>query len=253
MPVAYTFANAGGKFMGWRIGALSILLLVILSACFGCSLPPEGSPDWYFNRADELAGKGQYEEAIEEYTKVIEANATTTTRVKAYINRAGAYINLERYDEAIADCTEAITLEPQRVRAYLYRATAYNTMGDYELAIADCTKVIEMAAAGDARDSDIDSIVVEAYIQRAYAYSKTGEPDLALTDCNSAIDIDPEQAYAYYNRGLAYKGLDMKTEAINDFEESITLTDNLRLQERATREIEELSKQETTEETEESE
>ncbi len=235
--------------MGWRIVALPILLLVILSASFGCSLPPEGSPDWYFNHADELAGKGQYEEAIEEYTKVIEANATTTTRVRAYINRAAAYINLERYDEAIADCTEAITLDPERGRAYLYRATAYNTRGDYELAIADCTEVIEMAAAGDARDSDIDSIVVEAYIQRAYAYYKTGELNPALTDCTSAIYIDPEQAYAYFNRGLAYKGLGMKTEAISDFEKSITLSDNLWFQEKATREIEELSEEETTEDT----
>jgi tetratricopeptide (TPR) repeat protein len=236
--------------MGWRIVVLFMLLLVILSACFGCSLPPEGSPDWYLDYADELASKGQYEEAIEEYTIVIKANATTTTRVRAYINRAAAYINLERHDEAICDCTEAITLDPERVRAYLYRATAYNTMGDYELAIADCARVIEMAATGDARDSDIDSIVVEAYIQRAYAYYKIGELNSALTDCDSAIDIDPEQPYAYFNRGLVYKGLGMKAEAISDFEKSITLSDNLWLQEKAMREIEELSEEETTEDAE---
>lgn len=234
--------------MGWRFVAFSSLLLVILSALFGCSPPPEGSPEWYFNRADELAGEGQYEEAIEEYTKVIEANATNTTRVGAYINRAAAYIALERYDEAIADYTEAIILDPERALAYKNRAAAYNAKGDYELAISDSNGVIEMAAAGDAKDSDIDSIVAEAYIQRAYAYCNSDKPNLAITDCNRAIDIDPEQAYAYFNRGLAYKMLDKKVEAINDFAKSITLTDNLRLHERATREIEELCEEETTEE-----
>jgi len=191
--------------MGWRIAALSVLLLVILSAFSGCSPPPEGSPEWYLNRANELAGLGKYEEAIAEYTTVIEANATTSTKVNAYIQRAYAYMKLERYDEAIVDYTEAIFLDHERASAYADRAAAYNAKGDYEVAIIDC---------------------------------------------NSALDIDPEQAYAYFNRGLAYKGLGMKTEAISDFEKSITLTDDQVLQERATRKIEELTAEETTEETE---
>ena len=191
--------------MGWRIVALSVLLLVILNALPGCSPPPEGSPEWYFNRADELASNSQYQEAIEEYSKVIEANATNTTRVKAYTNRAAAYIALERYDEAIADYTEAIILDPECAPAYTGRGAAYGAKGEYELAITDCT---------------------------------------------TAIDIDLEQAYAYFNRGLAYKGLGNNTEAISDFEKSITLTDNLRLIERATSEIEKLSAEETTEDAE---
>lgn len=227
--------------MGWRIFALSILLLVILNVLFGCSPPPEGSPEWYFDNADELASKGQYEEAIEEYTRVIEANATTTTRVKAYINRAAAYMNLELYDEAIADYTEVTIVDPERALAYTGRAAGHIAKGEYELAIDDSTMAIEMAAAGNARDSDIDSIVAEAYVQRAYAYYKTGEPNLAIIDCNAAINYDPTQAYAYFNRGLAYKELGMKTEAISDFEKTITLTDNQLLRDTATREIDELS------------
>ena len=236
--------------MGWRIAALSVLLLVILNALSGCSPPPEGSPEWYFNRADDLANSSQYEEAIEEYTTVIDANATISTKVKAYISRAAAYIALERYDEAIADCTEAINLDPRLILAYVSRVAAYNAIGEYELAIADSTEAIKIADAGEAKDSDIDRIIVEAYVQRAYAFCKTDKHYLAVSDCNTAIDIDPEQAYAYFNRGLAYKGLGMKTEAISDFEESINLTDNFMLRERATHEIEELSQKEEVEEAE---
>ncbi|UCB43416.1 MAG: tetratricopeptide repeat protein [Dehalococcoidales bacterium] len=185
--------------MGWRIAALSVILLVILNAFIGCSLPPEGSPEWYFNQADELASQGRYEEAIEEYSKVIEANATTTTKVKAYTNRAAAYLALECYDEAIADYTEAIALDSERTSAYTGRAAAYYAKGEYEITIIDCIR---------------------------------------------AISIDPHNTYAYFNRGLAYKELGMNIEAISDFEESIALTDNQQLRERATHEIEELSGEE---------
>lgn len=39
-------------------------------------------------------------------------------------------------------------------------------------------------------------------------------------------ELDPNFAWAYYNRGLAYAGLGEKAEAIADFEKVNTLTDD---------------------------
>jgi tetratricopeptide (TPR) repeat protein len=48
---------------------------------------------------------------------------------------------------------------------------------------------------------------------------------MALADCETALQIGPEsEAYwAYYPRGLAYKGMGRMDEAIADFERFISL------------------------------
>ena len=215
--------------MGRRTVVLFVLALVILSIQLSCSRPPEGSPDWYFNRAYDLANQGLYEEAVEEYTKVLEGNPTNTIKIQTYINRAAAYTRLQRWEESISDSTTAINLDPESTLAYLNRAMAHNATGEYDLAIVDFCKIIEL-----------DHTMAEAYVHRAYAYINKEEFHKAIADCNKALDNDPEQTYAYFNRGLAHKGLGLIEEAIDDFEDFAILTDSPAWIKMATQEIESL-------------
>ena len=52
--------------------------------------------------------------------------------------------NRVEFDNAIADNTEAIRLNPQYVRAYCSRGTAYGLKGDFSSAVADCTEAIRL-------------------------------------------------------------------------------------------------------------
>ncbi len=52
-----------------------VMSLVFTSILTGCSSPPEGSAEWHFDRAYELAAKGRFEEAVSEYTNVSETTA----------------------------------------------------------------------------------------------------------------------------------------------------------------------------------
>ena len=56
-----------------------------------------------------------------------------------------------------------------------------------------------------------------------------------------AIKLDPNDAIACLNRGVAYKLQGNKSEAIADFEKAITLSDNPRLIEMAKQQLKELS------------
>lgn len=61
-------------------------------------------------------------------------------------------------------------------------------------------------------------------------------------DYDEAIRQNPEDAEAYYKRGIAYKVQGNKAKAITDFEKFITLTNNPKLTKMAKQQIEELSK-----------
>lgn len=55
----------------------------------------------------------------------------------AYHNRGISYDKLGMYEEAIRDFTRVIQLEPNNVNAYFNRGSAYDSIGNYEAAVAD--------------------------------------------------------------------------------------------------------------------
>ena len=63
----------------------------------------------------------------------------------------------------------------------------------------------------------------EAYLNRGIAYEEKGEPDLAIKDFNTSIQFNPDNAETYYSRGVAY---DMKSDvdyAFKDYTKAIQL------------------------------
>ena len=57
-------------------------------------------------------------------------------------NRGLAYARQGEYEQAIADYTAAIKLNPQLAEAYYNRGNAYRRQGEYDQAIADYTAAI---------------------------------------------------------------------------------------------------------------
>ncbi|XP_058065786.1 sperm-associated antigen 1 [Anopheles bellator] len=62
----------------------------------------------------------EYREAVEEYGKSLSVSPTAV----CFNNRAMAYIKLHRYKEAIADCDQCLSREPQNLKALLRKAQA---------------------------------------------------------------------------------------------------------------------------------
>ena len=63
---------------------------------------------------------------------------------ETYYNRGNTHATLDEYDRAIADYTQAISIEPKLVQAYNKRGLAYHELGRYEEALEDYTQAIHI-------------------------------------------------------------------------------------------------------------
>jgi tetratricopeptide (TPR) repeat protein len=147
----------------------------------------------YFYKANNYMYNGQYQLAIDNYTKCLKLETDDAKKADAYYNRGTVYgMGLENYTAAIADYTSAIRIEPDAADAYYNRGLAYAKLENYTAAIADYTSAIR-----------IDPDYADAYNNRGNQYEKLENYTAAIADYTSAIRINPEDALPYKNRGIA--------------------------------------------------
>ncbi len=122
-------------------------------------------------------GTGLPDSRIAACTEVIGAQQTTASdRAVAYYNRGSAYYTKGRYDLAIADCSQALRLQPNYAYASYVRGLAYNNTAQYDLAIADCSQALRL-----------NPYYADAYVVRGLAYFNKRQYDLAIADYSQAL------------------------------------------------------------------
>ena len=103
-------------------------------------LDPTG-PEYYFSRGRAYLQLGRHNEAIADYTKVIQLQGSSTSGARnlslVYHNRGLSYGLISKYSLAIADLTQAIKLRPDYASAYKVRGLVYKKMGNVRAANAD--------------------------------------------------------------------------------------------------------------------
>ncbi|MDR2592934.1 MAG: tetratricopeptide repeat protein [Chitinispirillales bacterium] len=161
----------------------------------------------YFKRASTYCNRGDYDNAIDEYTAVIKFDPNN---VDAYVGRGSAYVgrgNDGDYDRCISDCNMAMRLDPNNAKAYFFRGSAYSKIDANDQAIADYNYGIRL-----------DPNNASVYFSRSCVYTKQGKYDLAIKDCDQAIRLDPNNVIAYIGRGVLYCDKKNRPDlAINDF------------------------------------
>lgn len=114
------------------------------------------------------------------------------------------------YQEAIADYTQAIELNPKLVEAYYQRGFAHSQVSNTHEAFADYTEALKLNAK-----------LPEIYYYRGLTRFKLANLNGSLEDFNQAIALKPDYGEAYYERGLVYQEMKETKAAIADFNRAL--------------------------------
>lgn len=142
---------------------------------------------------------------MEVNTDFIDVTASKRTRLDVYIQRATAYKQEGLYEQAIAECQQAIAVKPDLAIAYKILANIQGKMGSpgqRQKAKENYLKAISL----DGQDASIHSNLGSLYAQEAL----WGE---AIPCYQKAIALKPDFVGAYRNLAKAWSQLDKQAEA----------------------------------------
>lgn len=122
-----------------------------------------------------------------------------------------------QYEEAIEIYSDIIEEEPENLMAYYERAYSYSSLMDCESAIDDYKEIIDIADPDEEEDR---SLLLQSYMGYANCLDDLGNPEAAIDQYEEAEDEFGEFYLITYNKGLTHWRMDEPENAEDCFEQS---------------------------------
>jgi len=149
------------------------------------------APD-YNNSIDDLLVKAlsahnqnRFNEAINQYTKILELKPNNNILSIIYKHRGMANFACSRYNEAIEDFTNSLELDKKSYKAAYYRGVVYSVIKQYSQAIDDYTLSLS-----------INPYQPFCLFRRGQAYYHIGDYPQGLADCENSLALEPNNKSA---------------------------------------------------------
>lgn len=132
---------------------------------------------------------------------------------RSYNLRAVAYTGLNKQNEAIADMTKSMQMNPDTEHEeYERRAQMFKKAGRYKEAIADYTVALKLAPS-----------IWQIRTERMDCYIRMHDFDSALNEVNAMMKASPDDEYLFLVRGNLYLAKTKYAEAIEDYSTAIKM------------------------------
>lgn len=139
----------------------------------------------YFEEANRYAKENKPKEAIEAYSRSIQADPSAA----AYNGRCLEYYRTGQYDRAVTDANRAIMMSPKYPLPYLNRGNAHYRLKEYDAALKSYKRSIQL-----------DPSNPESYYNLGQAYYRKGLLDEAMASYSKAVELDAGHYAAWYNK-----------------------------------------------------
>ncbi|HEY5470087.1 MAG TPA: tetratricopeptide repeat protein [Bacteroidales bacterium] len=161
----------------------------------------------FYKAGQEFVESMKYEDAIAQFTSAIGMEPSNSDY---YIERGQTYEKLAKYPEAKADFEKALVFAPKNADIVISMGEISNKTGNY----AEALKLLDRASTMDKRN-------IRIYTQKVITLIGLEKYTAALKVSDTAIIIK-DTPMDYYYRGVIYKNLDNIELAKKEFEKSIS-------------------------------
>lgn len=155
-------------------------------------------------RIDELR------ETMEQWRSLAETWPNRSAAASAFVQLSKLYRRLGEHEAAVAAAERAIELDPENLDGYTNRAAALQAQHGKTAIEEDCDRLAALELS--------EPVPLK---KRAGLMSSCGRPEAALEDYAAAIELAPEWADPYYNRGNFRYNRREYAEALPDYDAAI--------------------------------
>jgi len=192
------------------------------------------------SRAEILANKDLYNQAIKQYKRILEitpghiaaisqlgkmffeigsldvalqyydqALQNDPSHIDALVNRAVLLAELGQYEEAKENLLSALEYDPLSYPASYELGVLYITVGSYDLAIEVLIRALETGQSGP-----------EVYLQLGKAYSHVERHDEAIENFETRLSLEPDCEQSYRHLGMIYDKIKKVDRALEMYRKS---------------------------------
>ncbi|UII32782.1 tetratricopeptide repeat protein [Fulvivirga ulvae] len=158
--------------------------------------------------------KGEYKEAIEAFSNVLKYDKDNK---EALIHRSKAYYSLKDYEKTIADCDAILNIDPELESVYDLSAMhnmalAYNSLKKYDRALLYLDEL-----------KQLQPDYLPSYESAGYSHLGLNQLDLALQDFKAMVRLDSTSEKGYYGIGMIHYLKAEYSKAIEAYNQAIQI------------------------------
>jgi tetratricopeptide (TPR) repeat protein len=166
-------------------------------------LPEPKSAAQFLARGNARFAASRYDDAIADYTAAIRIDPTCSP---AFAARAQSWAMKHYREREIADYNEAIKLDPKNTGYRVARANSWSAQGMHDEALADFNEALRMEPNS-----------APIWVARGKEWQRDYKIQNAIADFSRALQLDPRYTPASINRGTAWKLSGAFDRAIQEF------------------------------------
>ncbi len=190
---------------------ITSILIIILMITFAISGPkkPKKDVQVVLNKGIQSLNNNDINNALNSFNEAIKIDPKNAT---AHYYLGVCFEKQGNNDGALQKYNKAIQLKSDYIEAIYSKGNLQYNLKQYDPAITTLNKIVQLYTE---KKLAPNQLLGTTYYNIAMSYSYLNSIDNAIVNFKKAIEINPQNAYAHYNLGMAYYKKNQKDLTIN--------------------------------------